>query len=232
MVVVTGLQSVGTAAAAAGPGPIERSARSEAVRLAFEPPTPGVPPKWLAVNSRVSPGDAVTVTTAGGKAARTFVSAREDGLTVLNFAAPGLPEQARQTLLGLLKTSPGAFVDAANGAARRYKSIEFGPAGIFVGPDKVAEPGEVVEKFHVADVLRISRTVHRGSALTTTVATLGGLFLGLVISSALAQSQCQPACGAAEFSAGLALVGTPVAFGYAAWRSTSYTDDEELYRRP
>ena len=224
MTIVVGWQAIGAAASAADVGPIERAAITEATRLAIEMPAPSVPGSWLGMRRRPSPGDSIAITTVAGTRTRTFVALDQVSLTVLNLHAPGLTEPVRHDLLRLAQTNPGVIVDAASGMPKRYHNIQFGPAGIVVEHDKVAELGEVIETLTREHVFGISRSVRRGSAVATSLAAVGGLYLGWAIVFRVGESECN--CDGVE---SLVMIGTPIAAAFGAWWASSHLAEEVLY---
>ncbi len=95
-------------------GPIARSARAEASRLAAEPEMQSVPVGWRAVRG-IEAGSSIEITTSTGTVTRVFVAADDSSLTVLRLALPGLTEQSKKHLTKLAAANPSAFVNAAAG---------------------------------------------------------------------------------------------------------------------
>jgi hypothetical protein len=89
-----------------------------------------------------------------------------------------------------------------------------------------------VQRVRREDVIMVERHIRRGSALAAGLAVAGGLWLGSVLAVGMAfDVRCQPHCGGVETAMFAAVVGTPIAAGYGAWRATSHIADEVLYRR-
>ena len=90
-----------------------------------------------------------------------------------------------------------------------------------------------VERIALDDVLMVEKRVRRGSALTASLAAIGGLYLGSMLAVGIGFSvRCQPGCGGTEALMASAVVGLPIAAGYGGWRASSHMVDEVVYRRP
>jgi hypothetical protein len=103
-----------------------------------------------------------------------------------------------------------------------------------------AAPGEiavdqdgVVQRVRIDEVQAVERHGRRGSAAATGLAAAGGLLLGSILASEIGFNvRCQPNCGGVEAAMFGAVIGIPIAAGYAAWRATSHVAAEVIYRRP
>jgi DNA-binding NarL/FixJ family response regulator len=152
----------GFAAAADDPvlkASIARSASREASRLAVERFGTAKDAGWQTLR-KLDPARPLVITTAAATVTRTFVAADDRTLTVLNLNMPALSEASKRQLLDLTRASPLALVDAAGGSPKLFEAFRFGPDGVFLRGQKVAELGEIVERVPIGDVLTI------GAALT------------------------------------------------------------------
>ena len=171
------------------------------------------------------------ITTATATVTRTFVAADETTLTLLNLSRPGLSETSKRQLLELTRASPLALVEAAAGSPKLFEAFRFGPDGVFVHDVKVAEPGELIERLPIADVVTITESTRRGSAVAAALGTLGGIWLGSAMALTLAYTRCQPNCAGVELGMWGSIIGVPLAAGYGAWRASSRLTEEVVYRR-
>jgi hypothetical protein len=221
----------GLAAAADDPaltGPIARSASREASRLAADPSGPRMDPAWQAVR-KLHPARPIVITTA--TITRTFVAPNDTTLTLLNLSRPGLSETSKRQLLELTRASPLALVEAADGSPKRFEAFRFGPDGIFLHDVKLAEPGELIERLPIADVVTITESTRRGSAVAAALGTLAGIWLGSAMALTLAYTRCQPNCAGVELGMWSSIIGVPLAVGYGAWHASSHLTEEVVYRR-
>ena len=223
----------GLAAAADDPplrGPIARSASREASRLAADPSGPTMDPGWRALR-KLDPARPIVITTATATVTRTFVAADETTLTLLNLSRPGLSATSKRQLLELTRASPLALVEAAAGSPKLFEAFRFGPDGVFLHDVKLAEPGELIERLPIADVVTITESTRRGSAVAAALGTLGGIWLGSAMALTLAYTRCQPNCAGVELGMWGSIIGVPLAAGYGAWRASSRLTEEVVYRR-
>jgi hypothetical protein len=210
--------------------PIARSLSREASRLAVERSGPAQNASWKAVRN-LDPARPIVITTAAATVTRTFVAADDTTLTVLNLSKPGLSETSRRQLLALARAKPLALAGAADGSAKVFEAFRLAPDGVFLHDVKVAEPGELIERVPIGDVLTITASVRRGSAAAAVLGTLGGIWLGTAMALTFAYTRCQPNCAGVELGIWGSVIGVPAAGGYGAWRASSRLSEEVIYRR-
>jgi hypothetical protein len=145
------------------PAPVRDVTTESAVPVAANVTTAGNPDdSWSRVRELASNAD-VAVTVAGSPPIkrRLFVIADESGLTVLNV--DDLMRRGESGAVRALREMnarhPDHLTEFTNG------NVRVGAAGVFVGPRKVAERDDVIERIARTDVIRVvmSRVSTHGS---------------------------------------------------------------------
>jgi hypothetical protein len=147
-----------------GAGPIRRTMMREAIRLAAE--SAAVDAAQLAGGStntdwsrvrKLEPGTEITVRIRGSQAGnRSFVSADEVGLTVLNLTDPTLPSAVKAVLREMASKNPGYLTGEREGGVLSG-DVRVEREGIFVKNQKTADLRQLLERIPRAEVAEIVR---------------------------------------------------------------------------
>lgn len=216
-------------------GPIGRALTPDAVRVAMlpvlsEPQKSGeqASPGWSKVH-RLEPGTEIIVTVAGGPRTRHAVLRDDSGLTILNLEDPGLTPDARRELLDVASDHPERFsYDRTNFVGTH---LRIGPDGVFVADQRVADPGQIVERIARDDVRSIVRPVRRrGSKWGAVGGAAVGAWLGFGVAVVQATTPCGESCRDEKALMGAALVGLPVAGGFLGYHAFARNTAEVIYR--
>jgi len=107
--------------------------------------------------------------------------------------------------------------------------------GSFVGADSstlTVKRGEMKDRLKAEDVLVIAVSRRRGSALAAALGTVGGIWLGSSLALGLAENvRCYQSCAGATLGILSTMIGVPIASGYGAWRLSTRSTEEIVYRR-
>ena len=168
--------------------PLTDAAGREARRLAATadgPATPGTQkpsadglPKPVNRLNRLVPGVAVMVTIAGSPTTtRYFISQNESALTVLNLTNPALFIAAR--VLREMASDHHEYVAGVQAGSTFVlkNDVRFGPDGVFVAGQKVAEVAQVIETIARRDLVVVTARPERSTA-SCAAAGVGGFMLG------------------------------------------------------
>jgi hypothetical protein len=108
--------------------------------------------------------------------------------------------------------------------------------GTFAGADSFSvtvRRGEAAERLKADDVLLIAVARRRGSAVAAALGTVGGIWLGSGVAYGLAENaRCyESSCTGVKLGVLSAIIGVPIAAGYGAWRLSTHSTEEIVYRR-
>ncbi len=107
--------------------------------------------------------------------------------------------------------------------------------GSFVGADSstlTVKRGEMKDRLKAEDVLVIAVSRRRGSALAAALGTVGGIWLGSSLALGLAENvRCYQSCAGASLGILSTMIGVPIGSGYGAWRLSTRSTEEIVYRR-
>ncbi len=211
-------------------GPIARSVRTEAARLATAPAADPVSTGWHAVRE-IEPGTSIEITTPTGLVTRTFVAADDSSMTVLRLALPGLSEQSKKRLTRLAAEHPTLVVNAAAGMSQKTATVSLENGGAIVDGVRVAELTELIENVRAGDVVLVSRTIRRGSGAAAAFGAIGGLYLGSLLAGLAINANCShsSSCGWTGVMSFAAVIGVPILTGYGSWRASSRVIHEVVY---
>ena len=150
------------------PSPFARAITREAARLAAEPMsstaesvqqrgTLAAESSWSRV-PKVKPGSEIVLTVKGSQSERRFfVQADASELTVLNLTDPALPGAAKLALRDIASRHPDYFATPGRSGSFRTVAVRVESGGVFVGDQKVADLGQIVERIARTDVVEITR---------------------------------------------------------------------------
>lgn len=180
-----------------------------------------------------TPTGTIVITTSSATIERTFVTADNTSLTVLNLSLFTLSGATKRQLLALGRIKPEAIGRALDGRSTTFETLRFQTDGVFERDVKIAERGELIERWPIDEVLVVTRgPVRHGSAVAAVLGTLGGFWLGGALAYRLvANTRCYSNCGGVQVAMLAANIGVPIAGGYGAWYGTSRMVDEIIYRR-
>ena len=221
------------------PGPLARSMTREVARLAAESTASGVEgvqqngvlaaeSNWSRVR-KLSPGAEVIVTAAGFQPGKRIVVAADDSnLTVLNVTDPALPRAARSVLLDTASNRPEHFGEAQHGGTFLLdKNVRLESGGVFIGDQKVADLGQVVERIARTDVVEVRRESAPGHPVRT--GALIGLGVGAFVGF-LGAAYCHRNCEYQVFGIPVyAGIGAGIGAGAGAANGPS---SQVIYRAP
>lgn len=107
----------------------------------------------------LAPGTEILVTLRGsdGPGKRYFLAATDSELTTLNLTDPRLPRDARNVLRNVAETNTEFLLATENGGTLTDEDVRLGPAGIYVGKDKVGEMAQVVERVSRDQIVAVTR---------------------------------------------------------------------------
>jgi hypothetical protein len=172
----------------ATPGPIARAITREAVRLGtVQQVGKATDSDWARVR-KLTPGTAITVTIRGSQGAkRYFVSADYSGVTVLNITDPTVPAVVKRVLLDTASNHFEYFAGAQNGGRFLLdKDVGLASDGVFVGSQKVADLGQVLEKAVRTDIVEVrseSARRHPAAGKGALIGAIGGAAIPIAIGS-------------------------------------------------
>ena len=107
---------------------------------------------------KLSPGTQIDVTISErGSGRRYFLTASDTELTTLNLTDPSLPQAAKSVLLNLAEDNAAFLTAATPPGTLTDDNVRLGPAGIFVGDQKVSELRNVVERLPRDQVVDVRR---------------------------------------------------------------------------
>jgi hypothetical protein len=142
---------------------------------------------------KLAPGTEITVTVTGSPAAtRYFLLADESDLTVLNLTDPTLTAHARDALRAMASHHPEYFVEGQKGKVSAFRfspasvrgfsgeDVLVGPDGAFVAGHKVADLGQIIERFASTDLLSVVETKH-GPSTGAWIAIVSGVVAGVIV---------------------------------------------------
>lgn len=216
-------------------GPIARAVTPDAVRVAMLPVLAGSPksgeqasPGWSKVH-RLKPGTEIIVTVATGPRTRHVVLSDGSGLTVLNLEDPGLTQDARRELLAVASDHPERLSHDRTNFVGTH--LRIGPDGVFVADQRVADPGQIVERIARDDVRSIVRPVRRrGSKWGAVGGVVVGAWLGFGIAVVQATTPCGESCRDEKARAWAGIIGLPVAGGFLGYHAFARKTAEVIYR--
>ena len=214
------------------PGPIARIVTREAVRLALTQQSEPSDVGWSRVR-KLEPGTEITVTVRGSQAGkRTFVSADESGLTVLDLAHSTLPAAATRVLRDMASNHPG-YLTGAETAEFVDRDVRVGPDGVFVADQRVADLAQIVEKTARTDVVEVrSESARRHPAAW-------GALIGAAVGAAVEGASIGGGCGSDGCYGNLLMAlfagigaGAGAGIGAAIGAFRRKTQDDVIYRVP
>jgi hypothetical protein len=107
--------------------------------------------------------------------------------------------------------------------------------GAFISADSTTvtvKHGVATERLKADDVLVVAVTRRRGSAGAAVAGTLGGIYLGSMLALFLAEhTHCAYPCSGVGLAVFSPMIAVPIAGGYGAWRLSTHTTEEIVYRR-
>ena len=156
--------------------------------MSFAAQTP-VNHSWSTVRKWKAGAEVTVQTRTSESRRRYFISADDEGITLLNLSSIGLPSGVATALRQAASESPDHF-SMADGVTFKFdEHASLSKAGLFVANQKIAEYGDVVERIARADVDTgvVFVDLKKGWSNTRQImATLGVIVLAPVVIYAVA----------------------------------------------